>query len=239
MNPAGTYSAPVLVYSHASGDSITGGYVSRDRNNAALYGRYLYGDLTPGSIRSFNPANPTGTDTATGLTLAGLSTFGEDACGRIYAASVYSGRVNRIASDGGCAAAGTPAPPVGSGGDGGGGGPAAGTKLDVTFTFAKKQRAVRRGGVSFKARCNQSCEVAATGRIRIAKRKYVKLPPLRLRVDANRSRTITSGLSSGKPMRSVATSIRKRRSPVATIRVTAKSGSGETVKRTLRVRIVK
>jgi len=44
---------PVLEYSHAVGQSITGGYVYRGQQFPALVGHYFYGDAVAGWIRSF------------------------------------------------------------------------------------------------------------------------------------------------------------------------------------------
>ena len=47
---------PALVALHSDGNcSITGGLVVRDPDLASLYGRYLYGDLCVGQLRSFTP----------------------------------------------------------------------------------------------------------------------------------------------------------------------------------------
>jgi glucose/arabinose dehydrogenase len=90
------YRPPVLEYSSAGGNcAVTGGYVVRDRALKALRGRYLYADFCGGVLRSFNPANPRGSDAATGLALDQPSSFGEGARGRIYVASL-GGAVFRI-----------------------------------------------------------------------------------------------------------------------------------------------
>lgn len=87
---------PVFDYPHtdpgdgsAHGCSITGGYVVRDPALSDLYGRYLYGDLCVGQLRSLNLSapDPSATDRAeAGLAVPGftLHSFGEDSCGRIY-----------------------------------------------------------------------------------------------------------------------------------------------------------
>ena len=88
---------PVLVYSHAQGCSITGGYVVRDRSLTSLYGRYLYGDYCSGQLSSF-PAVPdkrATDDRALGLEVHSLSSFGEDDAGHIYATSL-DGPVYRL-----------------------------------------------------------------------------------------------------------------------------------------------
>jgi hypothetical protein len=87
---------PFLVHSH-SGDgfcSIVGGYVVRDPGLPTLLGRYLYGDFCKGDLRSVSLADA-GTDAATGLNLPQLSSFGEDACGRILVVSL-GGTVSRL-----------------------------------------------------------------------------------------------------------------------------------------------
>ena len=88
---------PVITRSHGQGwCSITGGVVVRDRALAGLRGRYLFGDfcqeqilsarLSPGRARSVR---------ATSLRVASLSSFGEDARGRVYATSL-NGPVYRL-----------------------------------------------------------------------------------------------------------------------------------------------
>ncbi len=97
-----TFTGPVFDYPHsgapsggAEGCAVIGGYVVRDPGLGELYGRYLYGDLCGGDLRSFAPANPYGSDRATGLSVANLNSFGEDACGRLYAVS-GDGVVSRL-----------------------------------------------------------------------------------------------------------------------------------------------
>ena len=46
---------PVAQYSHGEGCSVTGGYVYRG-SNAALRGRYIYGDYCSGNVWSFKIA---------------------------------------------------------------------------------------------------------------------------------------------------------------------------------------
>ena len=70
----------------------------RDPDLASLYGRYLYGDLCVGQLRSFTPrpGAPAGDDTALGTDVERLASFGEGAGGTVYAASI-SGPVYRLA----------------------------------------------------------------------------------------------------------------------------------------------
>lgn len=95
---------PVWEYSHDFGCSITGGYVVRDPAVPSLFGRYVYTDYcTSGSstfgLRSITLQLPEGTgDVWTGLTRSSVTSFGEDALGRIYVAS--SGNVHRFRETG-------------------------------------------------------------------------------------------------------------------------------------------
>ena len=89
---------PALVATHEDGNcSITGGLVVRDRDLPTLEGRYLYGDLCLGELRSFTPApgEEATDDKALGPVVEGLASFGEDADGNVYVASL-SGPVYRI-----------------------------------------------------------------------------------------------------------------------------------------------
>ena len=80
---------PAFEYSSAGTEarcSITGGYVVRDPSLPALAGRYVYGDFCTGELRTADLA--AGTDRALNLVVPALSSFGEDAAGRVYAASL-------------------------------------------------------------------------------------------------------------------------------------------------------
>jgi glucose/arabinose dehydrogenase len=89
---------PVLQTFHSDGNcSITGGYVIRDRSLGSLFGRYVYGDFCRPVIRSarLRTGRARG-DRATSLRVRSLSSFGEDARGRVYATSL-DGPVYRLA----------------------------------------------------------------------------------------------------------------------------------------------
>ena len=80
---------PVLTYGHGGGAcSITGGVIVRDRRLGSLVGRYLYGDYCVGRVRAvrLGPGSASG-DRSLGLSVSHLSSFGEDASGRVYATS--------------------------------------------------------------------------------------------------------------------------------------------------------
>ncbi len=90
---------PVFEYPHSGGHggcSITGGYVVRDADLPTLLGRYIYGDYCTGTIYSNILQIPDAQDDQpTGLSVGALSSFGEDACGHVYALSL-NGPVYRI-----------------------------------------------------------------------------------------------------------------------------------------------
>lgn len=95
---ASGFAEPVFDYPHADpgngsayGCSIIGGYVVRDPSLGDLYGRYVYTDYCSQEIRSLVlPGSAGGRasgDRSEGLTVGQPSSFGEDACGRLYVAS--------------------------------------------------------------------------------------------------------------------------------------------------------
>ena len=91
---------PVHEYSHSRGCSVTGGYVVRDPALPAVGGRYVYGDYCRNPLWSVRLASPNAQDDRRlGLGVPGLSSFGEDACGRVYATS-GDGPVYRLEAEG-------------------------------------------------------------------------------------------------------------------------------------------
>lgn len=105
--PTGGYVKPIFEYPHADpgnggafGCAIIGGYVARDPGLGELFGRYVYGDLCQGQIRSFCPISPAATDRSEGVHVNNLNSFGEDSSGRLYAVS-GNGPIYRLAGPGG------------------------------------------------------------------------------------------------------------------------------------------
>ncbi len=87
---------PVAVYSHRFGCSVTGGYVYRGRAVASARGRYFYGDYCSGIIWSLRTSGGRASVRRESIHVDGLSSFGEDAAGELYALSL-GGRVYRLA----------------------------------------------------------------------------------------------------------------------------------------------
>jgi len=88
---------PILEYDQASGGcSVTGGYVYRGARIPSLTGAYLYGDYCRGQILAVRQSGGRVSEEADlGLSVDGLSSFGQDAAGELYALSL-SGTVFRI-----------------------------------------------------------------------------------------------------------------------------------------------
>ena len=88
--------APVIVRAHSEGNcSITGGVVVRDRS-LSLRGRYVFADFCRGRIESARLTPGRARDVRnTSLKVSSLSSFGEDAQGRVYVVSL-EGPVYRI-----------------------------------------------------------------------------------------------------------------------------------------------
>jgi glucose/arabinose dehydrogenase len=90
---------PVIQRFHDDGNcSITGGVIVRDRTVPDLFGRYVFGDYCVGRVESakLRPGGAT-QQRRTRLRVPSLSSFGEDARGRVYATSL-DGPVYRIAA---------------------------------------------------------------------------------------------------------------------------------------------
>jgi glucose/arabinose dehydrogenase len=98
-NSRGRLRFPVAVYSLDGGEcAVSGGFVYRGKAVPSAAGRYFYGDNCTGDIWSFRIAR----GRATGLrkerfSLGGLSSFGEDANGELYAVTL-NGRLYQLRS---------------------------------------------------------------------------------------------------------------------------------------------
>jgi glucose/arabinose dehydrogenase len=91
---------PVITHTHSAGFcSITGGYIVRDRQVPGLYGRYVYGDYCNTHLRvaTLRTGGHVRSSTLSVPPIAGVSSFGEDALGRVYVTSL-NGPVYRFAA---------------------------------------------------------------------------------------------------------------------------------------------
>lgn len=88
------YISPIHDYSHAEGQSITGGYVYRGKNISYLIGTYLYADYISGKIWGLSK-NSDGTYTNELLNNSSIyiSSFAEDQAGNLYIIGHQSGKI--------------------------------------------------------------------------------------------------------------------------------------------------
>jgi hypothetical protein len=99
--PPRSAQAPAIALDHGPPDrfcAVVGGFVVRDPGLPSLAGRYLFGDFCRPDLFTAVLGAP-GRPTPTGLSVPALTSFGEDACGRIYIASL-GGEVRRLRENG-------------------------------------------------------------------------------------------------------------------------------------------
>jgi len=88
---------PITEYGRSEGNSVTGGYVYRGADIAALQGRYVYGDFGSGRIWSIPANSPQGSVgellLASGLS---ISSFAEDSDGELYLLDYGAGEIYQI-----------------------------------------------------------------------------------------------------------------------------------------------
>ncbi len=104
------FSLPIAAYPHSGGDTsgtaVIGGYVYRGNPSSPYYGLYFYGDNGSGQVWVIRPVNgriqerltlhPTPTSSA--VAVPGLTAFGTDSKGTLYALGLSSGIVYQLSS---------------------------------------------------------------------------------------------------------------------------------------------
>ena len=89
---------PVHEYSHdGRSASVIGGFVYRGRAIPGMYGAYLFGDTTSGTISALRIDKNGRTNVAPVGSVDTISSFGEDHDGELYALSYSPGKVYRLA----------------------------------------------------------------------------------------------------------------------------------------------
>jgi glucose/arabinose dehydrogenase len=145
--PPGCCTAPVLERAHAQPDgynAIIGGVVVRDPGLPALAGRYLYANLSSGLIQAVRLGGGTAfDDRSTGLRAPGLTSFGEDGCGRIYATTLDGVLYRLSQGEGACDAVG------------------------VTLSPPARQRVVATGAVRAVLTCAIACTAGVRASLRV------------------------------------------------------------------------
>jgi glucose/arabinose dehydrogenase len=252
-SPAGI-AMPVLEKSHGAPDgfsTIAGGYVVRDPALPDLAGRYLYADTYAGDIRAVTLGSGGATgDAATGLHVSTLASFGEDACGRVYAVSL-DGPVFRLAQSGDCVPPPAPgAPPGTTPAPGGGGGAAPGTTdgpPGVVLTAATRQRPWKTGVVRVRVACDEICDVAARGTFLVTRTKSgAGAATVKLLRTATAKTTLAAGAKvtvkarvSARTRRSLLRALHRGRRVTLRFAVTATDRAGQTTTATARSRITR
>lgn len=214
---------PVIDFNHGSDGfcSITGGFVVRDPGLPTLAGRYLYGDFCAGELRSLVLSDPS-TDGPIGLHVSSLTSFGEDACGRVYAAA-REGAVYRL-QDG----AATPCSPGGgTGGPGPGGGqPVTGgaapdtRRPSLRVSVAGRRTLVQRRRLRVAVTSDELATVRVSGRLR----GVAGFRGARRQLPAGR-RTVLTVRISRKTARKLRRTLRRKR-VVAGLTILARDAAG-------------
>ena len=230
-SPPGNHTPPVIDFTH-QGDgfcSITGGFVVRDPGLPTLAGRYVYGDFCVGELRSLALSDPA-TDGEIGIRVENVSSFGEDACGRVYAAS-RGGAVYRL-EDG----AATPcAPGTGTSGPGTGPGqPGTGPGADTRrpslgVSVAGRRTLLTRRRLRVAVRTDELATVRASGRLR----GVAAFRTARRQVGAGR-RTVLTVRISRKTARELRRTLRRKR-VVAALTILARDAAGNQRRVTRRI----
>jgi hypothetical protein len=229
------HSAPALVYPNpGSGlSAVSGGYVIRDSALPSLQGRYIYADTFDalgGEIRTavLAPGGASG-DAPLGITASGVSSFGQDACGHIYVATL-GGSVSRLQPTSG----------------------AFPCKTAPALTVDKKpaRTAARKGAVVIRALCDEDCDLSATAMIvlkrgrkassagRRRKGRVIRAAPVNVRLQLGKNARLRLDLPKKRTKRVYKAVVRGRRA-VAKIEVSATGGGGgtTTVKRRVKQRL--
>jgi hypothetical protein len=203
--------------SHPNGSfcAIVAGYVVRDPGLPTLNGRFIYGDNCNRNL--FFAALGQGDGTATGLEVAGLSSFGEDSCGRLYAASRGAGAVYRI-QDGAPSTCVAPAPAD-----------TAAPGLGVRILRPKLKRRQLRYAVT----CDEACRVSVSTRLR----RVQRFRPRERSLAANTRRVVQVKLNR-RIARKLRRTLRRRGfvRVVVTVRATDAAGNQRTITRRGRIR---
>jgi hypothetical protein len=192
--------------------AIVGGYVVRDPGLPTLNGRYVYGDYCQTGLRSTIPR--TGADNRSepaSLDVPQLSSFGEDACARLYAASL-NGPVYRIQD--GAATPCTYAPPTAAPG-------ADTTAPRLTVAIGGLKTALKRRRLRVIMRCDEPCRTAITTRLRNVRRLKTARRPL-----AANTKTVVRQKLSRKTVRRLRAALARRRAVRVSVSVCATDAAG-------------
>jgi hypothetical protein len=171
-----TLTSPAFDYGrHGPCNAVVAGYVVRDKGLPSLYGRLIYGDLCTDALRSV--ALPNSGDREEDLDVTSLGSFGQDACGHVYAMSV-TGPLYRI-QDGAVSACSFAGPTVDR------------TPPGLRVKLSGVRTAIKRRRLLVAVRCSERCAAAIGTRLRKVKR----LATRHRHLSANQRRVVRLELS--------------------------------------------
>ena len=91
---------PIFEYDHDQGNSITGGFVSRDPRLPGLLGKYVFGDFVRGQLWAIDLPEDRTKPVISALSLGKwpllISSFGQDGAGHLYVLDYAQGRILRV-----------------------------------------------------------------------------------------------------------------------------------------------
>jgi glucose/arabinose dehydrogenase len=233
----GTHVPPVHDYGHSggafSGAGIIGGYVVRDAGLPELYGRYLYGDLSTSSSKGLRSISlPAANDDAgVPLNISNLSSFGEDTAGCVYAASVGSGSVWRIAEDtnatpGPCGATTAPGPAADT------------TPPNLSLGRRRRQHVLRTHSIRVAAVANEIVTFTGTATVKVpGKAATLRFRRATRRASAGRRVTLVLKLNK-KTLRRLRRAMRHHHTRIARVTVTARDAAGNARTKRVTIRLV-
>ncbi|MCG8591029.1 MAG: PQQ-dependent sugar dehydrogenase [Proteobacteria bacterium] len=99
--PPSAFDGPIHTYTHAEGQSVTGGYVYRGSNLPGLIGAYVYGDFGNNApIWALRVENGVRISNTLLANVNRGAAFGEDAAGELYLVGIF-GTITRLVENGG------------------------------------------------------------------------------------------------------------------------------------------
>jgi len=211
---------PVFERAHPTYRAVVGGYVVRDPGLPSLAGRYLYGDTYVDALRSTRLAS--GGDRQEDLDVSSLSSFGEDACARLYAAS-FDGPVYRV-QDGAATPCNFQAPVIAPGADT--------TAPRLTVAIGGLRTALKRRRLRVTLRCDEPCHTAISTRLRHVRRLKTARRSL-----AGDTKTVVRVKLTRKTTRRLRAALRRRRAVRVTVSVRATDAAGNARRTTRRARL--
>jgi glucose/arabinose dehydrogenase len=217
--PAGCCTAPVLERAHAQPDgynAIIGGVVVHDPGLPALAGRYLYANLSSGLIQAVRLGGGTAfDDVSTGLRAPGLTSFGEDGCGRVYATTLDGVLYRLSQGDGACDAVG------------------------VTLVPPARQRAVDTGSVRVSVTCAVACTAGARASLTVGSAILGRTATRTLKLAAGRRGSVVLRVDA-RVRAALRRALGRGRKPEARFVVTARAADGGAQRRaTATARVVR